>query len=172
MRTLVRTITLIMLVSLSVKGFSQKSSECKFEVDKTNANGKPERKIKTKLNGTDTFYFIISRNDTTYTLTLNFWIAGAIKTVITRGEIVTIKMSGGFDIVLKTTGTTKPVAHYSDQTWSEYSPEYPIRSADIVRLKTVAPISLKLDVGDEKVFWEFNSKDIERIREIIRCILK
>jgi hypothetical protein len=173
MKTVSILITLILLSISGNKLLAQKSSsDCKFEVDQTDAKGKPVKKIKTKLNGTDVFYLIISRNDTTYQLTLNFWIAGAVRTVITKGETVTIKLSGGVDLKLATTGPVKPVAHYSDQTWSEYSPEYPIRAADVAKLKTNAPINLKLDVGDEKVFWEFTTKDLEKIRDMIRCIMK
>jgi hypothetical protein len=152
--------------------FAQKSSDCKFEADQTDANGKPVRKIKTKLNGTDVFYIIISRNDTAYQLTLNFWIAGALKTIITEDEIVTIKMSGGENLKLATSSAAKPKAHYSDQTWSEYSPEYPIRAVDLAKFKTISPINLKLDVGYEKVFWEFSTKDLEKIRDMVKCIMK
>jgi hypothetical protein len=172
MKTVLSLIACILFSLGSHLSFAQNSSDCKFEIDLTDANGKPVKKIKTKLNGTDVFYLIISRNDTAYQMTLNFWIAGALKTVITEDEIVTIKLSGGENLKLATNSAAKPTAHYSDQTWSEYSPVYPIRSADLAKMKTIAPINLKLDVGYEKVFWEFTTKDLERIRAMVRCIMK
>jgi hypothetical protein len=172
MKTVLTLIACILFSLGSQRSFAQNYSDCKFEIDQTDAIGKPVKKIKTKLYGTDVFYLIISRNDTAYHLTLNFWIAGALKTVITEDEIVTIKLSGGENLKLATNSATKPIAHYSDQTWSEYSPEYPIRSADLAKMKTISPINLKLDVGYEKVFWEFTTKDLEKIRAMVRCIMK
>jgi hypothetical protein len=155
------------------QAFAQKSSDCKFDVDKTDAtSGKPVKKIKTKLTGSDDFFFVITRNDTAYSIILNLWISGAIKDFISKGEIVTIKMSGGTVLKLKNSVTAKPIPHYSDQTWTEYAPEYPIRSADLASLKSEIPINLKLKLGDDEVTHDFTTKDLEKIRAIIRCIMK
>jgi len=166
--------TFLVLISLSRPVFAQRSSsECKFEIDnKDDKTGAPIRKIKTKLTSADMSYFIIARQDTAYQLILNLWISGALNTIITKGEIVNIKLSGGTFLKLKTSAASKPVSHYSDQTWTEYSPEYPIRSVDLAKMRTVTPINLKLNVGDEVVFWEFTAKDLEKIKDLIRCIMK
>jgi hypothetical protein len=172
MRTII-ILTALVFLSMCRPVFAQKSSDCKFEIDNTDANtGKPVRKIKTKLTSSDMSFIIISRNDTTYKLILNLWISGAIQTIITKDEVANIKMSGGTFLKLKTSSASKPIPHYSDQTWTEYSPEYPIRSADLAKMKTITPINLKLNVGDEIVFWEFTTKDLEKIKDMIRCIMK
>ncbi len=158
---------------LSLSSFAQKKPECKFEVDKTDATtGEPIRKIKTKLNGTDIFYIIVSRNDTAYSLSLDFWISGTLKDVINKKDIVTIKLSGWQNIVLYNSQLVKPTMHYDDQTWTEYTPEFPIRAADLERIKNLKPLTLNMKVGIEAVSREFIEKDVEKILDIIKCIMK
>ena len=163
---------LLLWVSLSVSVLAQKKLDCKFEVDKTDASGAPIRKIKTKLNGTDVFYIIISRNDTTYTLSLDFWISGTLKDVINKKDPVTIKLSGWQNLVLYNSQLVKPNMHYDDQTWTEYTPEFPIRATDLERIKNLMPLTLNMKVGIEAVSREFIEKDVEKILDIIKCIMK
>ncbi len=166
-------IAIVILGSFGTKGFTQSSSSCKFEIDKTDATtGKPIKKIKTKLSGTDVFYVIVNRNDTTYQLGLNFWISGAFNYIISKGDVVNILFSGDKNLKLKCISNSKPTPHYSDQTWTEYTPEYTIRSVDLAMFKSVIPKNLKLTVGDEKVFWEFTEKDIQKIKDMVRCVMK
>jgi len=166
-------LSFLLYFSLSLNGFSQKKSDCKFDVDKTDPKtGATIEKIKTKLTGTDNFFVIISRNDTAYTLTLNFWISGALKEQINPKDPATIKLSGWKNLVLHSTQTVKPVMHYDDQTWSEYAPEYPIRAADLKKLIDTKPLDLHLNVGIEPFSRDFNEKDNDKIIEIIKCIMK
>jgi hypothetical protein len=173
MKAVIMILSLILFVSWSESGFAQSRSDCKFEIDQTDSKtGKAIKKIKTKLTGTDNFFLLISRNDTAYQLILNFWIARAMVEPITKNEVATIKLSGGQNLQLKTISTTKPIGHYSDQTWAEYSPEYPIRSADLAKFKTISPLNVSLSVSDEQVFREFNVKDYDKIKDMVRCIMK
>lgn len=154
-------------------GFAQKYSDCKFEVDDIDAKtGKPVKEIKVKLTGTDVFYIIVSRQDTAYKLTLNFWIAGALKATISKNDTISIKLSGGQYLLLQPNAVVRPVPHYSDQTWSEYSPEFSISSTDVARLRTTVPLNINLQVGYEKVYREFNTKDTDKIKDMIKCIMK
>ncbi len=164
---------MLLWVSLSLSAFAQKKPDCKFDVDKTDAtSGEPIRKIKTKLNGTDIFYIIISRKDTAYTLSLDFWIPGTLKDVINKKDAVTIKLSGWQNLVLYNSQLVKPAMHYDDQTWTQYIPEFPIRAADLERIKNLKPLTLTMKVGIEVVFREFIEKDVEKIIDIIKCITK
>ncbi len=165
-------VSILLWVSLSLSAFAQKKSDCKFDIDKTDATGAPIRKIKTKLNGTDIFYIIISRNDTTYTLSLDFWISGTLKDVINKKDPLTIKLSGWQNLLLYNSQLVKPSMHYDDQTWTEYIPEFSIRAADLERIKTLKPLTLIMKVGIEVVSREFIEKDVEKILDIIKCIMK
>ena len=158
--------------SLYTSGFAQKKTDCKFETDNTSANGTPIRKIKTKLTGTDIFYITITRTDTAYTLGLDFWISGALKEVINKKDVATIKLSGWVNLVLRASQQVKPNMHYDDQAWSEYTPEYAIRAADLERLKDTKLLNLKLNVGIEPFFREFNEKDAGKIMDMVKCIMK
>lgn len=162
----------IFCVMMALAGFPQ-SSSCKFEIDKTDpATNAPVKKIKTKLTGTDVFYFIISRNDTAYTLTLNFWVAGAVRDIIDKNDKVTIVLSGGDILTLFSNADSKPIPHYGDQAWTEYNVNYLIRSDDLAKMLVMKPLSLVLKVGIEPFNRELNKNDVEKIKGIIRCIMK
>ncbi|HOV11454.1 MAG TPA: hypothetical protein PLL90_06800 [Bacteroidales bacterium] len=158
--------------TLLFNGFTQ-STTCKFDVDKTDATTNTKiQKIKTKLTGTDVFYVLISRNDTSYVFSLNFWISGALREVIEKNEKVSISLSGGETLYLYSIARCKPIPHYGDQAWTEYLVDYPIRSEDLEKMKTMKPLSLKLNVGIEPFNRVFNKNDVEKLRDIIRCIMK
>lgn len=154
------------------EGMAQSSGDCKFDIDKANAQGKPMKKIKTRLTGLDNFYFIIERNDTAYTLTLNIWLSGTMRGSIEKQSAATFLLSGGEELVLYNPEIAKPIPHYGDQAWTEYSPSYPISADALENLITVKPLNVKLKAGTEDVYREFNQKDKEKIRDIIRCITK
>ncbi|HNW90303.1 MAG TPA: hypothetical protein PKN48_11610 [Bacteroidales bacterium] len=172
MKTLKIFFVIIFCNSLFYNGFAQ-SSECKFDVDKTDAaTNATVQKIKTKLTGTDVFYVLISRNDTSYVFSLNFWISGALREVIEKNEKVTINLSGGDILSLYSTARCKPIPHYGDQAWTEYLVDYPIRSEDLTKMKTMKPLSLSLNVGIEPFNRVFNKNDVDRLKGIIQCITK
>ncbi len=172
MKTLKIFFVFIFCNTLFFNGFTQ-SSECKFDVDKTDATTNATiQKIKTKLTGTDVFYVLISRNDTSYVFSLNFWISGALREVIEKNEKVSIYLSGGEILSLYSTARCKPIPHYGDQSWTEYLVDYPIRSEDLEKMKTMKPLSISLNVGIEPVNRELNKNDVERLRGIIRCMFK
>ena len=172
MKTLKVLLLVIFCNILSYSAISQ-SNTCKFEINKTDpATNTPIQKIKTKLTGTDVFYIYISRTDTTYIFTLNFWISGALREVIEKNEKVSIYLSGGDILTLASLSRVKPIPHYGDPAWTEYMVDYPIRSEDLEKMKTMKPLSLKLNVGIEPFNRVFNKNDVERLRDIIRCIMK
>jgi len=153
-------------------GFSQ-SSECKFETNKTDpVTAAPIKKIKTKLTGTDIFYVIISRNDTSYVLTLNFWISGALREVIEKNDTASIALSGGETLLLCSVARSKPIPHYGDQAWTEYMVDYPIRSEDLEKMIEMKPLTMALNVGIEPFNRVLNKNDVEKLKGIIRCIMK
>jgi len=173
MKTLNVLFAVLFYFSLCVTGFAQSNSDCKFDTDKTDAKtGAVIKKIKAKLTGTETFYFGFARNDTAYTLLLNFWLSGALRESIDKGDKVTIKLSGGDNLILRTNSQYLPQPHYGDQSWTEYSPEYPIRSEDVERIKDLKPLELNLKIGIETISRLFNKKDNEKIVQIIKCIMK
>lgn len=171
MKDLIRILLFSSIFSvLSFCSFAQKGSDCKFEVETIDAKGGTVKKIKTKLSGSDVFYIIIERKDTAYKITMNFWISGAYGTSIKKNETGVFNVSGGQILMLKNLVDAKAVPHLSDQAWTEYSPEFDIRSQDVKKWRTAYPLSFSIKVNDENFVRQFNAKDIEKIRDIIKCI--
>lgn len=157
---------------LAFTAFTQ-STDCKFEINKTDPATKAAvKKIKTRLTGNDVFYVIINRNDTTYELSLNFWISGTMRETIDKNDKVAINLSGGKTLNLLASSGSKPIAHYGDQVWTEYLASYPIRSEDLGSMIELKPLNISLKVGSEPFYRELNKNDVDRIKGIIRCIMK
>ncbi|HNW70426.1 MAG TPA: hypothetical protein PKI01_08490 [Bacteroidales bacterium] len=157
---------------LAFTAFTQ-STDCKFEINKTDpATKAPVKKIKTKLAGSDVFYVIISRNDTAYVLSLNFWISGTLRETIDKNDKVSIYLSGGETLTLYASSGSKPIPHYGDQAWTEYLVSYPIRSIDLGNMIELKPLKISLKAGSEPFNRDLNKNDVDRIKGIIRCIMK
>jgi len=172
MKTLNVIFAFVLCNLFAFTGFAQ-STECKFEINKTDpATNVPVKKIKTKLTGSDVFYVIINRNDTAYVLLLNFWISGTLRETIDKNDKVSIFLSGGETLTLYASSGSKPIPHYGDQAWTEYLISYPIRSEDLGNMIELKPLKISLKAGSEPFNRDLNKNDVDRIKGIIRCIMK
>ncbi len=169
----IKTVMLAIICNLLFFNCFAQSSDCKFEINKTDPVTKaPVRKIKTKISGMEDFYFIINRNDTSYTLSLDLWISGSIRETVEKNDKVNISLSGGEILTLLASERSKPISHFGDQAWTEYLINYPIRSVDLKNLIEIKPLTISLKVGKEPFSRELNKNDVDKIKSIIRCITK
>ena len=95
-----------------------------------------------------------------------------MREVIEKNAKVSVYLSGGDILTLSSNARVKPIPHYGDQAWTEYMVDYPIRSEDLEKMQAMKPLSLKLNVGIEPFNRVFNKNDVEKLRDIIRCIMK